>query len=136
VSFALILSGVCLWIADSGGVGQTAPSWIEAAANIPAAALCAWIVGVSIAIRGASILGRSLFWLGMTAGGALLLLVLPSAVQSPAFTSANDTVLPPLALGLLIWLCPGAWLAVFALGLWRQEVGWRINANENALAKA
>jgi hypothetical protein len=86
-------------------------------------AVFVWIVLVSIAGREASPLGRAMFWLGAALGGSVFMTIAASTLVFyliPSFVFTNETVLPSLLLGLLIWLCPAAWLMVVALRLWTR----------------
>jgi hypothetical protein len=63
-----------------------------------------------------------MFWLGIVWGATLVLgVALELPASAPGFIYTNDNILPFLALGLLVWLCPASWLAVFACGLRRPR---------------
>jgi hypothetical protein len=122
----LVLTGILLRIGAEGGLGERAPSWVAPAAEIAWVALFIWILLTSIGAHQASVRGRAMFWLAMATGASLLVTIVATALASyliPGFVYTNGTILPFLLLGLLIWLCPAAWLAIFALRL--QEVASR-----------
>jgi hypothetical protein len=122
----LVLTGILLRIGAEGGSGDRAPSWVAPAAEIVWVALFIWMLLTSIRARQASIRGRAMFWLAMATGASLLVTIVATALASyliAGFVYTNGTILPLLLLGLLIWLCPAAWLAIFALRL--REVALR-----------
>jgi hypothetical protein len=117
----LVVTAILLTIGVAGGLGERAPLWVAPAAEIAWLAFLIWIVLASIAANDSSAPGRAMLWLGAALGVSVFLMIAGSAVLSylsPGFVYTNETILPSLLLGLVIWLCPAVWFIVLALRLW------------------
>lgn len=118
---ALVVSGALLAVASTGLLGDRAPGWIPDAAPICVTGFFAWILLVSFYTRRSTTLSPWVSWLGIFAGGSLLLPTLILVLMfflNPGFVT-TDTNIPvdlilPLIFGLLIWWCLPIWLIALA----------------------
>ncbi len=118
---AMVVSGALLAMASIGLLGDRAPGWIPDAALICVTGFFAWILLVSVAGRLSTTLGSWAFWLGILAGGSVLLPILILVLMfflNPGFVTTDTTIPVDLILslffGLLIWWCLPIWLIALA----------------------
>lgn len=113
-----------LSLAVTGTFGQRAPRWIEAASDLALLALLLWILLTSVTTRDPSGLGRATFWLGSAVGlSALALTAVVTTTSTLNVVFTNATIVPLLAIGVLLWLSPTAWFLVLAVRVWMGGAG-------------
>ncbi len=113
VCVALVVTGGLLVAGSTGLLGDKAPSWVPDAPAIGVVAFFIWILVASYSTRRSTILGRWVFWLGILAGGSVLVATFISALVSfldPGFIATDATIPFDLVLVLFTWLCLPAWL--------------------------
>lgn len=119
-SLALVFSGLALVAGAIGYLGDKAPNWIADAPGIGLVGFFVWVVLASYVARDSKSLGRSIYWLGIVAGGSVLIPALFYTmvfVLNLSFVSTNATIPFELLSGLLVWLCLPIWLIVLAIRL-------------------
>jgi hypothetical protein len=117
-SLALVLSGFGLVAGAIGYLGDKAPSWVVDAPGIGLVGFFVWVVLASYVARDSKSLGRSIYWLGILAGGSVLIPALFYAmvfVLNLNFVSTNATIPFQLLSSILAWLCLPIWLIVLAI---------------------
>lgn len=113
VCVVLVVTGALLMAGSTGLLGDKAPSWVPDAPVVGVVAFFTWILVASYSTRRSAILGRSVFWLGILAGGWVLVSTFISVLVSfldPGFMATDATIPFDLALVFFIWLCLPAWL--------------------------
>jgi hypothetical protein len=113
VCVVLVVTGALLMAGSTGLLGDRAPNWVPDAPVIGLVAFFVWVLLASYSTRRSTILGRWVFWLGILAGGSLLVASFISALVSfldLGFIATDATIPFDLALDLLAWLCLPAWL--------------------------
>ena len=116
-SIGMLATGALLVAGASGWLGDKAPQWITSAPEIFLTMFFVWVLLASYLARRSTMLGRTVFWLGMLASAAFLALILISALvfyYDPGFVLTNGTSELSLILSVLIWWSLPAWLIVFA----------------------
>ena len=120
VCTGLTASGVALLLALQGWLGEGMARTIADSIIVVFVAVFVWITVASIALRGPSPIGRSIFWLGLLTGTSCLVPVLASIIFfyfARDFVFTNATVLPVFLVDLLVWVSLPAWLTAVVIGL-------------------
>jgi hypothetical protein len=117
-SLALVLSGFGLIAGAIGYLGDKAPSWVAGLAGLGLVGFFVWVVLASYVARDSESLGRSIYWLGILAGGSVLIPALFYTMVfflNINFVSTNATIPFQLLSSVLVWLCLPIWLIVLAI---------------------
>ena len=113
----MLVTGALLVAGASGWLGDKPPHGITSAPEIFLTLFFVWVLLASYFARRSTMLGRTVFWLGMLASAAFLALILIPALvfyYDPGFVLTNGTSELNLILSVLIWWSLPAWLIVFA----------------------